>query len=308
MPIDQPSIEYIMHPKHIKSDVKKDIADSFPELISKSVLAIKKWCDIPDTTSKMSQKQQLLSLDIHNLVLDIIATIGMLDTKVPLVSVAATIAIPTLAKLDSIKMVCRLLALLQHTGFFQIQTHQRGMLHERYIINHLTFNDTLSKRIKLSCYLPPLIEQPKPILNNFQSGYLTINDSVILGDKENSHHHSLALDTLNTLNQNRYELDEYIISHYQKQWHKDELDEDEFSLLTVDEQHQYLIDKGNFVKYQEQFDTLTPMLVGKTLYFNHKYDKRGRIYVQGYHYSPQGSSFEKACLNLAHKEIITGEL
>ena len=45
---------------------------------------------------------------------------------------------------------------------------------------------------------------------------------------------------------------------------------------------------------------------GNKFWLQNKVDKRGRIYTSGYHISPQGSSFKKAMINLANKEIVTG--
>jgi DNA-directed RNA polymerase len=39
-------------------------------------------------------------------------------------------------------------------------------------------------------------------------------------------------------------------------------------------------------------------------YLTHRYDKRGRVYCQGYHVTYQGTPWNKAVLELADKEII----
>ena len=39
-------------------------------------------------------------------------------------------------------------------------------------------------------------------------------------------------------------------------------------------------------------------------YLTHKYDRRGRCYASGYHINTQGTDYNKAVIQLAHKEEI----
>ncbi|WP_273637061.1 hypothetical protein [Moraxella catarrhalis] len=153
-----------------------------------------------------------------------------------------------------------------------------------------------------------MIEPPKPVNNNRQSGYLTINDHIVLGYKENQHNQRLSLDVINTLNQNKYVLDNYVIQNFEKPWFKEVLKECELSLLDTIDQQKYYDQTVTFEKYKEQLKVLTEIIKDKPIYFNHKYDKRGRIYTVGYHFNTQGTSYEKACINLCKQELITGEL
>jgi DNA-directed RNA polymerase len=43
---------------------------------------------------------------------------------------------------------------------------------------------------------------------------------------------------------------------------------------------------------------------GNEFYLTHRYDKRGRVYCQGYHISYQGNAWNKSVIELADKEII----
>lgn len=52
----------------------------------------------------------------------------------------------------------------------------------------------------------------------------------------------------------------------------------------------------NFIKETEE---ICFSYLKETFRFKWKYDSRGRIYSSGYHINPQGSSYKKACLNLA---------
>lgn len=303
----QQDIELLMHPKHITNDVRELIKSDFQNQITQSIKAIHKWINVEEYQSKDERKQLLSCLDIESIVVDILTTTFMYaQSPMPFISIASMIRIDGMDKLSSLKTVSELLALLVHTKLYEIQRTRDN----RYIYSllELPHDHPLAKRVRLSCYLPPMVEKPKMIHNNYQSGYHTVNDCVILGFTENQHKEHLALDVINRLNSIKYSLDPFILGNYEKQWHREELHEDELALLDNQEQLDYHIQHQTWQQYQEQFEVLSELLKDKTLYFLHKYDKRGRIYTQGYHFSNQGTSFEKACLNLKTKELITGEL
>lgn len=305
--MNQRQLEILMHPKHIRRDVSEIIIKSFSKQIVLSVKAIHKWIEVSEYESKNARKQMLSTLDIHKLVVDIFTTITMVAQKpLPYISVASQIAIDNMSKLDSIKTASELIALLQHTKLYAINKTYDTRLIESLVV--LPEDAEITKRIRLSCFLPPMIEPPKPVNNNKQSGYLTVNDYVVLGYKENQHNQRLSLDVINILNQNKYVLDNYVIQNFEKPWFREVLEEHELSLLDMIDQQEYYDQAVTFEKYKEQLKVLTEIIKDKPIYFNHKYDKRGRIYAQGYHFNTQGTSYEKACINLKTKEFVTGEL
>lgn len=304
--MNQRQLEILMHPKHIRRDVSEIIIKSFSKQIEQSVKAIHKWIEVSEYESKNARKQMLSTLDIHKLVVDIFTTITMVAQKpLPYISVASQIAIDNMSKLDSIKTASELIALLQHTNLYAIKTYDTRLIESLVV---LPKDAEITKRIRLSCFLPPMIEPPKPVNNNKQSGYLTINDYVVLGYKKNQHNQRLSLDVINILNQNKYVLDNYVIQNFEKPWFREELEEHELSLLDTIDQQEYYDQAVTFEKYKEQLKVLTEIIKDKPIYFNHKYDKRGRIYTVGYHFNTQGTSYEKACINLKTKEFVTGEL
>lgn len=305
--MNQRQLEMLMHPKHIRKDVSEIISKSFSKQIEQSVKAIYKWIEVSEYESKNARKQILSTLDIHKLVVNIFTTITMVAQKpLPYISVASQIAIDNMSKLDSIKTASELIALLQHTNLYAINKTYDTRLIESLVV--LPEDAEITKRIRLSCFLPPMLEPPKPVNNNKQSGYLTINDHVVLGYKKNQHNQRLSLDVINILNQNEYVLDSYVIQNFEKPWFREELEEHELSLLDTIDQQEYYDQAVTFEKYKEQLKVLTEIIKDKPIYFNHKYDKRGRIYTVGYHFNTQGTSYEKACINLKTKEFVTGEL
>lgn len=136
-------------------------------------------------------------------------------------------------------------------------------------------------------YQPPMVCKPLKINNNYQSGYLTWNDSVILGDKFKKHNKLVRLDVINILNGIGFVLDPEVMK------------EKHHSKNTLEGQ-----DLINWEQYIKEQELLEQEYKGKVFYFNHKLDSRQRIYSQGYHLNYQGDEYNKALISLAKKEIV----
>ena len=135
-------------------------------------------------------------------------------------------------------------------------------------------------------YQPPMKVKPLHISNNYMSGYLTFNDSVILGNRYCNHNKYIALDVINILNGIEFELDNEVIKGVEKSK----------NVLTG----QDLINWEQFILEQR---ALFDEYKNSTFWFTWKYDSRGRSYSQGYHINMQSTEYRKASLNLANKEI-----
>lgn len=165
-----------------------------------------------------------------------------------------------------------------------------------FTVMHLPQNESLLQELKLYQYPLPLITEPKKINFNYQSGYYSYDSHVILGGKQNHHNEDICLDHINRLNKIKFSIDENVISFMQNTWKKKKSD-------TYD-----VIQKKN--KALELFkkncsDVYVSMLMHHNeFHFNHKYDKRGRTYCQGYHINYMGNQYQKAVVKSYKKEII----
>ena len=136
-------------------------------------------------------------------------------------------------------------------------------------------------------YQPPMVCKPLHISNNYMSGYLTFNESVILGSKVKSHNKPIRLDVINTLNSIGFVLDKDTCNKIHKS--KDEL---------------LGVDLDNWSQYIKEQDMLIEDYKDRKFYFNHKLDSRQRIYSQGWHINYQGDEHNKAMVNLAKYEKV----
>lgn len=302
----QNKIELLLSKRHSTKLLKDELVQDLKAYITQCELIFLEWLTIEEYDSKNQAKKILSTLDSKYLILDILTkTVLNATTPLPLTSLAAMVSTP-LTTIETIKYIGELIYLFQPVEAYKLIRTSTGTV---LVKSWIEPSEDLLQRLKLVCYLPPMITKPRELIDNRSSGYNTIiNDSLILGDKENYHDENICLDVLNTLNHNEYELDIDFLSTFKKQWFREELSDEEISLLELEDQEDYASQRKTWEEYQEQFNTFKNFLCNKTIYFTHKVDKRGRIYSQGYHYNPQGSSFEKACLNLKHKEIVTGDL
>jgi hypothetical protein len=83
-------------------------------------------------------------------------------------------------------------------------------------------------------------------------------------------------------------------------------------LCKVEEEPTFNLDSPEKIEQWRHFKEQSYMMYmlmaeqGNRFWFNHKVDKRGRIYSHGYHINPQGTSFKKAMLEFADAELVSG--
>lgn len=306
MRISQTKLEHLLHVQHVEEKVKNEILNDLYPQVSRAVAVYSDWLEDTKWESHERRKDTIRHFDKESVVLKVLTKIVHNSTALPLVSIAGMINLsPDLDKLDSIQLSCDLIALLEASELYRLSKSAGGT----YVVEStVELSEELVRQIKVGCYLPPMIENPETIYKNDQSGYLTINrDSMILGGEHNQHSGNISLDVINTLNQNEYELDTFI-TQQEKPWHREYLTPLDIYCLREEDREIYRNELITRQLYLEQFNYLKELLAERTIRFTHKPDKRGRLYCQGYHFSTQGSSYEKACLNLRKKEFVTGTL
>lgn len=307
----QQKIEETFGKKHIHQKAVEDLLsdNSICTALNNGVELLDKWLQQNYWESKNERLQGLLELDFQELTQDVVGLITLECTKpMKLVSIAAMAAkyLNMSNKVEAIQTMAEVIAVLCDTDLFDlIQTKKDGW----YVQSKIQLDEEVLRFAFNAFYLPPMIIKPRTVRHNRDSGYITQRgESLILGFYENHHDDDICLDVLNTLNSNEYELDTEFISSHTEEWHREDLNTDEYMELSHEDKLIYNMDKSNWNEFQEQgFKIQTLMLYhGNSFYLQNKVDKRGRIYTSGYHVSVQGTSFKKAAINLAKKEICTG--
>lgn len=147
-------------------------------------------------------------------------------------------------------------------------------------------------------YPLPMVVEPQWITKNKETGYYLNHGSVIL---RNNHHESdVCLDHLNRMNKIKFTINEDTAMMVHNKWRN--LDKPKEGETREDFQKR----KKAFDKYDRTAKDVMQLLMKHTreFYLTHKYDKRGRVYCQGYHVNYQGTPWNKAVVELANKELV----
>ena len=274
---------------------------------------LKNWLEGDYYDSKNRRLSQLKKLDLERLVQEIFVGIAQIFVPTLYTSVVAQLAgrMGFDDKRDSIATMGEIVAVLCLTDAFDIS--KDGPQASLMLVSRIPLSENLVGFILNTRFLPPMLCEPKELHNNRESGYLTFNDSLILGS-DNHHEGNICLDVLNRMNQVQLKLDTDFLC---------KIEEDPNSEFTVEKIKEAAWDRGedisqheamerveqqkenwkNFKQQSYEFYALIAKC-GNIFHLTHKVDKRGRIYSQGYHLNTQGTSFKKAMIEFAEQEFI----
>tara|TARA_R110000823_G_scaffold144428_11_gene274604 strand:- start:111 stop:1025 length:915 start_codon:yes stop_codon:yes gene_type:complete len=280
--------------KHIDLKIRKAIeANSFmQDKLTQGVELVTAYINGTYYDSKMKRVAQLQNMDMPALVMDIFVGVSYSQLPELFTSVSSQMAsrLKFSDRTEAITTVAELLAVLCNTDAFDIS--KDGPNASLMVESRIPLPDALVQFIDNSQFLPPMVCEPLELTHNYSSGYLTHNDSLILGSG-NHHDGDICLDTLNIMNKVALQLDTDFLSTVEE--------EPTFNLDTQDKEESW----AHFKKQSYHFYHLMATQ-GNRFYLTHKVDKRGRIYSHGYHINTQGSAFKKAMLELADAELIEG--
>lgn len=291
---DQIDIEYQYAQIHLDNNIRSQISNS-PEMVAKiaqGVSLLKAWLAQTYYPQKNARLQQLKGLDLNLLVQEIFVGIAYAIEPVVFSNITAQLACRLLfdSKRNSIITVAEMVAILAQTDAFDIMKKSQYAsieLQSCIPLEEKTYGD-----IRFSLYLPPMISPPREVKSNYQSGHLTFNDSLILGSN-NSHDQDICLDVINIQNQVPLELNIALL---------DSLPETpNHELDSLEKQQLWANFKAESHEIYRHIVT-----TGNQFWMLNKVCSRGRLYACGYHVNPQGTSYKKAIVQLADKEVVTG--
>lgn len=289
--------------KHVDAKIRKEI-ESDPMLESQlkmGVELVQKYIGThytyvtkdgvkKDFDSKNQRVAQLKDMDIKAMVMDLL--VGIAYYLRPELYTSATAQLASRLKFndktEAITTIAELCAVLCATDLFDIDKPSK--MASLVIVSRIPLSDNLVHFIENSQFLPPMVCEPLELTHNFSAGYLTHNDSLILG-AGNHHDGDVCLDVLNLMNKVPLKLDTEFLSKVEE--------EPTHELDTPEKREQW----DRFKKQSYYFYSLMEQQ-GNRFHFNHKVDKRGRAYSQGYHLNYQGSPQKKAMLEFVEEELV----
>lgn len=164
----------------------------------------------------------------------------------------------------------------------------------RLFVVKYTISDDVQAELDLYQFPLPMIMEPMEITSNKQTGYINGDGSIIL--RHNHHNDDVCLDHINRMNKIRFTINYQTADMVKNTWRN--LDKPKPG-ETKDE---FKRRQRAFEKYDRNAREVMDLLPDY-FHLTHKYDKRGRIYCQGYHVTYQGAPWNKAVIEFADQEI-----
>lgn len=292
--VQQEAIEAKYNRKLIDGQIRDAIsADSSTQAqINKGMHLLHEWCDGTYYDSKQARVEQVKLMDSRELITNLFVGIAYFQYPALLTSVTAMLAgrLGWDDKREAIQTMAEILAVLCMTDAFDITKADK--MASLMLVSRIFLPPEVIQNINQSQYLPPMVCEPLELKHNFDSGYLSHRDSLILG-KGNHHSGDICLDVLNKLNKIALRLDTDFLLEFEEQ--------PTFDLDTGDK-------RDFWQSYKDQSTRFYALMCefGNEFYLTHKVDKRGRIYSQGYHIDTQGAAYKKAIVELSKAELIEG--
>ena len=221
---------------------------------------------------------------------DLIVGLRLLKNGIGGIQEVVSFAVPKLEELygdvfDAVKTASEMLVTLAEHNVCDLDIQG-----EIKVTNKVPLSADIQEKVDRAIYLPPMVCRPLVITKNNGSGYLTRKESVILGGEYNYTSKPISLDVLNILNSIPMSLEHRLINEVEKPSDKlikkEQFDKFNDFVSQSKEVYEYLMNEGN------------------EFYFCHKFDKRGRVYSQGYHIHIQGGKHKQSLLMFAEKELI----
>ena len=297
LPVDmQKSNEYMYARKHVLRYVRTFIEENeeVTARVEHGVTLVEDWLSKSYFPSKDKRLAEVKLMDIKQLVTDIFCSTAMFQREETFVSAASQIAkhLSFDDRKDSIHTVGELLGVLCYTGVFVIWKESKES--QMLLRSQMRLPNALINAVNRSQYLPPMVCIPETVKTNFESGHLTVNDTQILG-KHSSHCDDICLDILNIQNQIPLKLCTEFISTVEEEPNPGS------PLDSVEKEINW-----NRQKCESYEIYLLLAKQGNKFYQLNSYDKRGRLYTNGYHVNFQGASFKRACIELHNEELVEG--
>lgn len=168
----------------------------------------------------------------------------------------------------------------------------------KQLVVRYTISEDVQRDLDRFQFPLPMVVPPRKVMDNCDTGYFTSRNSVILRD--NHHEDDVCLDHLNRVNQIKFIINSDVANMIANRWRN--LDKPKAGETKDDYDRRVKA----FNKYDRTAREVVKLILvyGSEFYLTHKYDKRGRVYCQGYHINYQGAPWNKAVVELAEKELV----
>lgn len=314
MEITQANIESVFSKRATKEYIHDLLLEntSTMHMIGDATDLLTAWTEEPAAyTSKQERKDTLSCMNIQEIVEKLFVNILTITGSMTLASLSSQLG-SSLGFEDTkqgITLAAEIIAVVLPIGLYQIgPLYPKGQWH---VIPNIELSPEERVIAEQGMYIPPSITKPLKLKHNRDSGYASLKgESLILGGSYKHHDGDICLDVLNKQNKIPLSLCEDFLLENQEE-RKKSLDEikEEFIKKGIKgkELHDCMQREAyNWYIHCQLASMVYELMVdaGNHFYVTNKYDMRGRLYAQGHHINPMGSSYKKSSVELKHKEKV----
>lgn len=192
----------------------------------------------------------------------------------------------------NIKCAAEMIAVACYSDMYDLIAPRNSETGSLQVASKLSLPDAVLDDIAYRQYLPPMLVKPNKVTNNNDAGYMVVREHVVLKKHNSDNKENLCLEALNAANNTALSLDPHILKYEEAPTHKQD---------TAKKLNQfYKMAKASKRVYKLMMDN------GNVFYIPNRYCSRGRMFMQGYHVTLQGTKYKRALINLNKKELIGG--
>lgn len=290
--INQAEIEQQYSRKSIRKRVIDDI-DRDHLVVKRMTEEIDKYRTGTYYNSKANRIRKIRDISSEDLAAEVLVAVLPIREVSPIQAVCTRIgaSLKDLELLEGIKVAAELLAVTELSGAFTIyhMADCENGTGTMAIRGNYTLEPKTMAFIEQTKYLPPMVCEPVPWVGNTNGGHLQGSSSVLLGHL-NHHDENQSLDVINMLQEIPWKLNSMV----------DFVEVPSKDLDTEEKRKQFEL------MAEQSTEVYTELMAhGNRFYFVWKYDKRGRMYSQGYHCNLQSTEYKKAILEFADEEYVS---
>lgn len=193
--------------------------------------------------------------------------------------------------MDAVRTASELIAVGAHADLYDVIAAKNSETGSLMVKSRWSLDLSTEQYIADTMYLPPMLCPPQEIIDNNTSGHLNPAAESVILKAHNHHKYPTAIDVLNIANSVAFELDEFILDNYEEESSK--------ALDTIEKVRNFQLLKTSSKRVYEMLKE-----AGNLFWFSWRFDKRGRLYSQGYHVNIQSTEYKKALISLARKEHV----
>lgn len=298
-------LEQTYNKHNIRSLIKAEVMSHavFTDMFIKAVSSIEEYMSKTYYTSKNVRIQKLSKYSSEDIAIQLFMCVLPINdgrrSVEPIQGIATELGLQFFDhQLDAVKTGAELLAVCESCGLYTIlssfsveHNHDTAVIKPKYQLE-----DETLRAIHLTMYMPPMVCRPIEWTDNNHGGFLLSNNSCVLGAGNDVGQHQ-SLDVLNKLQSIKWTLNETMLQ-------EEELPTKPLNMTDAVDIRKAKQHSDRCRQSQLVYDML--LNDGNEFFFIWKYDKRGRMYSQGYDVNLQGSEYKKSIIEFSNKELLTG--